>query len=148
MGWRGSWWCSRFITWPRAKSRRSWCLWRARGVALVTYSPLLTGKYTPDRAAIPAGTRFHVKPCHANIYFKPENFQTVERLRRLSDATGLSMARPAMSGVLENPHLASVLVGGRSPEHIANALAALAHPLPAVWKAEMDAWSATEIPPP
>ena len=114
-----------------------------RGVAVVTYSPLgagfLTGKYPPDRAAIPAGSRFDVKPGHADIYFKPENFQIVGNLRRLSDRTGLSMARLAMAWVLQNPRLTTVLVGARTTSHIKNALEAL-DPLPPQWRAEMDGW--------
>src|SRR5207253_6623893 len=61
-------------------------LCRAQGIAVVTYSPLgagfLTGKYTPQRSAIPKGTRFDVIEGHADIYFNERNFRVVEQLRQ------------------------------------------------------------------
>ena len=114
------------------------------GIRVVTYSPLgagfLTGKYTPDRAQFPAGSRFAVKPGHADIYFTPEKFRAVDRLRAKAAASGIPMVRLAMGWVLQNPQVETVLVGARSTSHLDNALAALAEPLPAEWKFEMDAW--------
>lgn len=113
-------------------------------IQVVTYSPLgagfLTGKYTSDRSRFPAGSRFAVKPGHADIYFTPEKFQTVERLRAKSAATGIPMTRLAVAWVLQNPGVHTVLVGARSTVHLENALAALDTPLPPEWKSEMDGW--------
>lgn len=113
-------------------------------IRVVTYSPLgagfLTGKYTPDRAQFPDGSRFAVKPGHADIYFTPEKFQTVERLRAKSAATGVPMARLAMAWVFQNPRVDTVLVGARSTTHLDNAFTALHETFPADWKAEMDGW--------
>jgi 1-deoxyxylulose-5-phosphate synthase len=111
-------------------------------IRVVTYSPLgagfLTGKYTPNRAQFPAGSRFAVKPGHADIYFTPEKFQTVERLRAKSTVTGVPMAQLAMAWVFQNPQVHTVLVGARSTAHLDNAFKALRWPLPADWKDEMD----------
>lgn len=113
-------------------------------IRVVTYSPLgagfLTGKYAPDRTQFPAGSRFAVKPGHADIYFAAEKFQTVERLRAKSAATGVPMARLAMAWVFQNPRIDTVLVGARSTTHLDNAFTALHEPFPAAWKAEMDGW--------
>lgn len=120
-----------------------------RGVAVVSYSPLgagfLTGKYAPGRA-FPTGSRFDVKPAHANVYFKRDNFRLLDLLRQKSACTGLSMARLALGWVLGNPDLTSVLIGARSILHVTNALEALASPLPAELLAEMAGWSVIPTP--
>ena len=97
-------------------------------IAVTTYSPLaagfLSGKYTPDRSKLPADSRFHVAPGHANIYFNDDNFRAVERLRKNADELGLPMVRLAMAWVMSNPDVTSVLVGARSTQHVDNALLA------------------------
>ena len=116
-----------------------------RGVAVVTYSPLgagfLSGKYSANREMIPKGSRFDVIPGHADIYFKPENFRLVEKLRVKFEATGLSMSRLAMGWVMSNPMVSSVLVGARSVDQVSAAVEALSAPLPSDLKAEMDEWT-------
>ena len=113
-------------------------------IRVITYSPLgagfLTGKYSPDRAQLPAGSRFDTKPGHADIYFSPEKFQTVERLRAKSAVTGVPMVQLAMAWVFQNPRVHTVLVGARSTAHLDNAFTALQEPFPADWKTEMDGW--------
>src|SRR6185312_9500084 len=90
-------------------------LWDAaeRRVEVVTFSPLgagfLCGKYSASRETIPKGSRFDVIPGHVDIYFKPENFRIVEKLREKSEATGLSMSRLAMGWVMANPLVSTVL---------------------------------------
>lgn len=98
-------------------------------IGITSYSPLgagfLTGKYTPDRGAMPEGSRFAIKPAHADIYFNDANFQLVARLRAAADASGHSMAALAMGWVLHCEAIDSVLVGARHTGHIDNAIAAL-----------------------
>lgn len=113
-------------------------------IRVITYSPLgagfLTGKYSPDRTQLPAGSRFGIKPGHADIYFAPGKFATVERLCAKSAATGVPMAQLAMSWVFQNPCVDTVLIGARSLAHLDNAFTALHADFPPEWKAEMDAW--------
>lgn len=98
-------------------------------IGVITYSPLaagfLTGKYTPDRHAIPKGSRFDVIPGHADIYFHEQSFRTLDRLRELAAATGIPMARLALGWALNNQSIAAVLIGATAPAHIANGLTAL-----------------------
>ncbi len=105
-----------------------------RGIAVLAYSPLaagfLTGKYSPDRNALPEGTRFAIKPAHADIYFREENFAIVEKLRAVSARTGISMSRLAMGWVMANPLIPCVLAGARDTAQLDNALEAAAHLLP------------------
>jgi aryl-alcohol dehydrogenase-like predicted oxidoreductase len=119
-------------------------LCREQDVAVITYSPLgagfLTGKYTPDRKAIPKGTRFDVIEDHADIYFSERNFRVVDRLRQKAQATGVPMARLALGWVLRNPDVTSVLVGARSTSHLDNALQAMTMDFPEAWAVEMSGW--------
>ena len=98
-------------------------------VSFITYSPLgagfLTGKYTPDRNQLPAGTRFHVIPGHCDEYFNDEGFRAVERLQARSKALDLSMAYLAGAWVTRSPHVACTLFGARTREHVDNAIASL-----------------------
>ena len=117
-------------------------------IGVVTYSPLaagfLSGKYQPDRTAIPKGSRFDVIPGHADIYFEEQNFNIVERLRLKSQQTGVSMVGLAMGWVLQKSCITSVLVGATGVHHLENAVAALEMPFPKEWKDEMDGWPRLE----
>lgn len=97
-------------------------------IAPITYSPLgagfLTGKYKAGMPS-PTGSRFNVIPDHENDYFSDRNFRLVEILRNISKATGMSMARLAMSWVFSNPSIKSVLIGATKREHIDNAISSL-----------------------
>lgn len=113
----------------------------ARGVGVITYSPLaagfLTGKYRHGEA-VPAGTRFDVAPAHQALYFTDDRFRVMEGLRAIAAEAGLPMAHLAMAWVLARPGVTSVLVGGRDPAHIDQALAAAAG-LPPDLQATLDA---------
>lgn len=115
------------------------------GVGITPYSPLaagfLAGKYTPDRAKFPKGTRFDVVPGHADIYFEDRNFELVEKLRAKSEEIGVPMVRLAMAWVMANKSLTSVLIGARRTEHVDNAIEAMNMNLSSDLHAEMSAWA-------
>lgn len=106
-------------------------------LGVITYSPLaagfLTGKYAPDRQAIPQGSRFDVIPGHADLYFNEAAFRTLERLRAFAADTGLPMAQLALSWALRHQAVTSVLIGATTPTHIANGMAALELHFPSDW---------------
>ena len=114
-------------------------------MGVMSYSPLgagfLTGKYTPDRNAFPARTRFHVIPGHADIYFSDKNFEIVEKLHRFAERIGTPAVRLAIAWVLQNRAVDTVLAGARSTAHLDNAIAAEAMPFPKGWLTEMSRWS-------
>ncbi len=103
-------------------------------IGVITYSPLgagfLTGKYSRG-GEVPHGTRFDVIPDHQPIYFTRDGFRILERLRQLADERGQSMVQLALSWVLNRPGVTSVLVGGRKPKHVDQAIAAQQTPLAA-----------------
>ena len=113
-------------------------------IGVVVYSPLaagfLSGKYQRNRAAIPKGSRFDVIPGHADIYFRDQYFEIVERLRRKAEQVDVSMVRLAMGWVLRKERIASVLVGATGVHHLENAVAAMEMLFPKEWMDEMDEW--------
>lgn len=104
---------------------RAFCA--AQGVAIVTYSPLgagfLTGKH---RRGVQPGSRFDLVPGHQDVYFNDESYRRLARLESVAARTGYSPAHLALAWALHQPGVASVLVGGRTPAHLGQALAAQA----------------------
>lgn len=115
---------------------------RRESLGVITYSPLgagfLSGKYVPDRAAFPPGSRFDVIPGHADIYFSERNFALAGKLRALAERTGVPATQLALNWVLQNPAVDTVLIGARNIAHLDNALAALR--LAPDWYDEMSSW--------
>jgi aryl-alcohol dehydrogenase (NADP+) len=113
-------------------------------IAITAYSPLgagfLTGKYTPDREAIPQDTRFGAMPGHADIYFSERNFRIVDALRSKAEELDVPMVRLAMAYAMANSDITSVLVGARTTGHIDNALEALDMGLDEGLRSEMSSW--------
>lgn len=118
-----------------------WCA--KEGIAVLTYSPLaagfLSGKYS-SAGVIPKGTRFDVSPGHTDVYFNARSFRILEQLRALSAELGQPMTHLAMAWVIQQPAIASVIVGARTQEQLDNALAARDQPLPTEIIARMNAW--------
>lgn len=113
-------------------------------IGVITYSPLgagfLTGKYTPDRGALPKGTRFDVIPGHCDVYFSEANFRRVEKLKALSDRAGVPVARLATAWVLQNRQVDVVLVGARTQAHLETALSSTVLDFPQAWLDEIRSW--------
>ena len=116
-------------------------LCHARGLGVETYSPLgagfLTGKYDPATRAAPAGSRFDVVPGHRDIYFHAEKFDVAHRLAALAQKTRLPLPQLAVAWVLKNPLIDTVLVGGRTVDHMASAFKALDTEFDAAWVVEL-----------
>ena len=97
----------------------------AENIGVISYSPLaagfLTGKYRQG-AAIPSGTRFDVIPGHQDIYVTEHGYQVLEKLDAESKATGQSHVQLALSWVLDQPGITSVLIGARNIDQIEQAV--------------------------
>jgi aryl-alcohol dehydrogenase-like predicted oxidoreductase len=98
-----------------------------KNIGVISYSPLaagfLTGKYLRG-AAIPTGTRFDVIPGHRDIYFTDHSYQVLARLDDESRRTGKSHVQLALSWVLHQHGLTSVLIGARNTCQIEQAIRA------------------------
>ena len=121
-------------------------LCQRKQVAVTAYSPLgagfLTGKYSPDRADIPSGSRYHIMPFHADIYFTERNFRVIELLRAQAAQAQTTMIRLALAWAMRHPAITSTLIGARNPSHIDNALAARTIAIDDDLWAEMRHWPA------
>ncbi|QDT33218.1 aldo/keto reductase [Thalassoglobus polymorphus] len=97
-------------------------------VGVISYSPLgagfLTGKYRSGQS-IPAGSRFDVIPGHQPIYFTDHGFRVLEELDASVQSTGLSHVQLALSWVLRQPNITSMLIGARNTSQIDQALQAM-----------------------
>lgn len=98
----------------------------ARGrVDIITYSPLgagfLTGKH---EAGVQPGTRFALVPGHQDIYFNDLARRRLARLLSVAARAGLPAPHLALAWALHQPYVARVLVGGRTPAHLDQALRA------------------------
>lgn len=104
---------------------RDYCA--ANEIAIVTYSPLgagfLTGKH---QKGVQAGSRFEIIPGHQQVYFHESAYQRLARLEAVAKRTGHTQAHLALAWALHQPGIDTVLIGGRSPAHLDQALAALA----------------------
>jgi aryl-alcohol dehydrogenase-like predicted oxidoreductase len=93
------------------------------GLSQIVFSPLgqgvLTGKYLPgqqppaaSRATDESGARMIAR------LLSDEILSAVQRLRPLADQAGLTMAQLAIAWVLQNPNVASAIVGASRPEQL------------------------------
>ncbi|OHE81293.1 MAG: hypothetical protein A2107_05005 [Verrucomicrobia bacterium GWF2_62_7] len=106
----------------------------ARKIAIVTYSPLgagfLTGKH---QHGVQPGSLFDLVPGHQDVYFHEQAYRRLARLESVAARTGHSQAHLALAWALHQPGVTSVLVGGRTPAHLDQALAAQAFDDPALF---------------
>jgi aryl-alcohol dehydrogenase-like predicted oxidoreductase len=112
---------------------------RESGVSLMAYSPLgagfLTGKH---EQGVQPGSRFAIIPGHQNVYFNDLAWSRLARLRRVATRSGVPMVQLALAWAFHQPQIPLVLVGGRTPAHLDQALQARRADLGA-WLAELDA---------
>jgi aryl-alcohol dehydrogenase-like predicted oxidoreductase len=111
----------------------------AREIAIVTYSPLGAGFLTSKhQRGVSPGSRFALVPGHQDVYFHESAYRQLARLEAVAARTRHGQAHLALAWALHQPGVASVLVGGRTPAHLDQALAAQAFDDPALF-AELDA---------
>lgn len=125
-------------------------LCQREGIAVSPYSPLaagfLTGKYGRDPASWPRGSRYHIMPAHADVYFSDRNFRIVELLKEKGEELGIPSVKLAMAWVMTNPAVTSTLIGARHSGQVDNALEALRMGLDPDLRAEMSSWITGPIP--
>jgi 1-deoxyxylulose-5-phosphate synthase len=104
-------------------------------ILIVSYSPLaagfLTGKH---RNGVQQGTRFDIIPGHQDVYFNGKALGRLAKLQMLADSTGYSATHLALAWALHRSGVASVLIGGRNPAHIDQAMVAMAFNEPEIFE--------------
>jgi aryl-alcohol dehydrogenase-like predicted oxidoreductase len=94
------------------------------GISQVVWSPIaqgvLTGKYKPGQPH-PEGSRATDDKGGADMvkrYLADEVLTAVGRLEPIANEAGLSMAQLAVAWVLQNPNVASAIIGASRPEQV------------------------------
>jgi len=113
------------------------------GISQIVWSPIaqgvLTGKYLPGQPP-PAGSRA-TDEHGANFISRlmgEDILEAVQRLRPVADEVDLTLAQLAVAWVLQNPNVASALVGASRPEQVAENVKAAGVRLPAETMAKID----------
>ena len=99
------------------------------GLSQIVWSPMaggvLTGKYLPGvqpaegtRASDPETSRFLEK------FMEEKTLTRIQNLKPIAEELNLTMAQLALAWTLQNPNVASAIVGARTPEQIQSNLAA------------------------
>jgi aryl-alcohol dehydrogenase-like predicted oxidoreductase len=87
---------------------------------------VLSGKYVPGQP-VPEGSRATDEKSGAMFikrFLTDETLTAVQRLKPVADQAGLSMPQMAIAWVLQNPNVASALVGASRPEQLADSVTA------------------------
>ncbi|MBB2911912.1 aryl-alcohol dehydrogenase-like predicted oxidoreductase [Streptosporangium becharense] len=98
-------------------------LCQEEGVSQIVWSPIaqgvLTGKYLPgqpppsgSRATDPSGSGFISRMLDDDVLTR------VQELKPIADELGLTMAQLAVAWVLQNPNVASAIIGASRPEQV------------------------------
>jgi aryl-alcohol dehydrogenase-like predicted oxidoreductase len=115
---------------------------RRSGIAFVPFFPLesglLTGKYRLGEA-LPTGTRLAAWGERASSFIDDDRLRTVAALTAFAEARGRSMLELAMSWLVSNPLVATVIAGATKPEQVIANVAASGWVLTAEDRVEIDA---------
>ncbi|KAA1425198.1 aldo/keto reductase [Mumia zhuanghuii] len=94
------------------------------GISQIVWSPIaqgvLTGKYKPGQPA-PEGSRATDDKGGADMvsrFMDDDLLGRVQKLQPIADDAGLSMAQLAVAWVLQNPNVASAIIGASRPEQV------------------------------
>jgi aryl-alcohol dehydrogenase-like predicted oxidoreductase len=99
------------------------------GVSQIVWSPMaqgvLTGKYLPGEPP-PEGSRATDEQGASAIgrFLRDDVLTAVQRLKPVAEQAGLSMATLAIAWVLQNPNVASAIVGATKPTQLDDSVAA------------------------
>ncbi|WP_460688381.1 aldo/keto reductase family protein [Nesterenkonia suensis] len=96
------------------------------GISQIVWSPIaqgvLTGKYEPGRP-LPEGSRATDQQGGAQFiqrYLDEDILHAVQKLKPIAEELGLTLAQLSIAWVLQNPNVATALVGASRPEQIAS----------------------------
>jgi 1-deoxyxylulose-5-phosphate synthase len=102
-----------------------------QGIGIISYNPLaggvLTGRYQPGQEP-EQGTRFTIQNAgkmYQERYWQEAQLQAVERLKKLCDERGVSVAQAAIAWVLSHTAITSAIVGASKPAQLDQTLPAV-----------------------
>jgi 1-deoxyxylulose-5-phosphate synthase len=104
----------------REEEREMMPLCRSEGIPLIPWSPLgrgfLTGKY--KRKAKPRGVRYTKDRYLSGRYFKPEDFDVLERLQEVAKDKGAKAAQIALAWLMSKDEVAAPIIGPTGVEQL------------------------------
>jgi aryl-alcohol dehydrogenase-like predicted oxidoreductase len=113
------------------------------GISQIVWSPIgqgvLTGKYVPGQE-LPDGSRATDESGKNFIarLMRDDVLEKVQGLRPIAEGVGLSMAQLAVAWVLQNPNVASAIIGASRPEQVTENVKAAGVKLDAEVLAQID----------
>ena len=111
----------------REEEREMIPLCKEEGIAINPWSPLargfLTGKY--KRKKKPSGLRYREDVYLGQRYFRPEDFDVVERLEEVAREEGVNPAQIALAWLLNKRHIVSPVVGVTRVEQLEDLVGAV-----------------------
>jgi aryl-alcohol dehydrogenase (NADP+) len=111
----------------REEEREMIPLCREEGIPIMPWSPLgrgfLTGKYR--RRATPASIRYKTDSLLGKRYFKPEDFDVVERLVEVAKEKGAKPSQVAIAWLLSKGDVASPIIGPTRLEQLEELVGAM-----------------------
>ncbi len=112
-----------------------------RAVAYLGFSPLaggwLTGKYRRGQP-FPSGSRMTQRPEPYERMLNDHTFDALERLEALAEERGSSMAGAALAWLLADDRVTQIVVGPGRPDQLEPVREAIAQPLSADERAELE----------
>lgn len=110
----------------REEEREMMPLCRARGVALLPWSPLARGVLTRPRSAKAAGDteRARSDDISDRLYHRPDDQAVIDALAALAARRGVPMAQLGLAWLMAKPEVAAPLVGATKIAQLEDALAA------------------------
>ncbi|MGE3076889.1 MAG: aldo/keto reductase [Dehalococcoidia bacterium] len=114
------------------------------GIGVIPYNPiaggLLSGKHNKDSGP-EEGSRFTLGTAaerYQERYWHEGEFATVEQLRPIAQAAGMSLPQMAVAWVMAHPAITAPIIGASRPEQLADTLKAAETPMDPALKAQLD----------
>ncbi|MFQ6126560.1 MAG: aldo/keto reductase [Candidatus Heimdallarchaeota archaeon] len=111
----------------REEEREMIPLCQDQGIALIPWSPLargfLTGKYKRDES--PDSLRSQHDKYMKKRFFRPEDFDVVERVEELATEKGVNPAQIALAWLFHKEYITAPILGATRVEHVEEAVEAL-----------------------
>ncbi len=98
-----------------------------QGIGIIPWSPLARGFLAGNRTAEKGGatTRSKSDDYAHRMYYQPEDFQIVERLKAVANEIGKSMPQTAIAWMLSKSYVTAPIVGASKLPHLEQAVEAL-----------------------
>ena len=113
----------------REEEREMLPLCRAEGVGVIPWSPLargfLAGNRTPESEGSGPSRRARSDDFARRLYFAPDDFEIVERVKTLAGRRGVAPAQVALAWLVRQPGVTAPIVGVSRPEQLDQLVGAL-----------------------